>query len=260
MSPEREPGQSFCVVDGDGAAVTFIHGLGSAHDAWDGIVAQLSHAYQCQRYDLRGHGQSPVPPPPYALDDFVDDLAALLDARGISASHLIGHSLGGLIAQAFALRYPRRVSSLVLLSTVAGRTPEERQAAIKLVETLEEKGAAGILDQALERWFTPAFRAANPEIIEARKLRVLSTDPAAFAASFRVYAESDFSDEISTITAPTLIMTGENDGGSNPRIARYMHEKIAGSQLVIIPELRHNILLEGTAFVAGRIRDFLAGV
>ena len=260
MNPDRDPVECHWAVDGEGAAVTFIHGLGSAHDAWDGIVAELSHAYQCLRYDLRGHGQSPVPPPPYVLDDFVDDLAALLDARDIAASHLVGHSLGGLIAQAFALRHPSRVASLVLLSTVAGRSQEERQAVIRLVETLERKGAAGILDQSLERWFTPAFREAHPDIIEKRRQRVLATDPAAFAAAFRVYAESDFGDEISAITAPTLIMTGENDVGSNPRIARYMHDKIAGSQLVIIPDLHHNILLEGTAFVAGRIRDFLAGV
>ena len=133
-------------VDGDGPWVTFIHGIGSAIEGWDGIVAELSDRFRCLRYDLRGHGESPLPPLPYGLDEYVADLAALLDRRDVPATHLVGHSLGGMIAQGYALRHPERVGKIVLVSTVAGRNAEERQAIVGLVETLEREGAASILD------------------------------------------------------------------------------------------------------------------
>jgi pimeloyl-ACP methyl ester carboxylesterase len=254
---ESESVQCNFQVDGDGPLVTFIHGIGSAIAGWDGIVAELSDRFRCLRYDLRGHGESPLPPLPYGLDEYVADLAALLDRLDVSTTHLVGHSLGGMIAQGYALRYPERVGKIVLVSTVNGRNAEERQAIVNLVETLEREGAANILDRAIERWFTADFVAANPDVIARRKARVLATDADAFAAAFRTYAEQEYDQEIRDIRVPTLIMTGEYDVGANVRMARLMHERIPGARLEILTDLRHAVLAEAPGLVASHITGFL---
>ena len=245
-------------LEGEGPLITMIHGIGASTESWAGLVPLLCDRFACLSYDLRGHGQSEVVPGRYQLDAYVDDLAALLDARGISACHLAGHSLGGVIAQAFALKHPARTKSAILVSTAACRTPEEREAILGLARMVEREGVAFIIDRAIERWFTPAFQAAHPEVIARRKARVLETDANSFANAFRIYAESELGDELHRITAPTLIFTGENDVGSNPRIAKAMAERIPGAELEVFPDLRHAVLLEAPSLVAERIAAFLA--
>ena len=247
-------------LEGEGPLIAMIHGIGASTASWAGLVPLLRDRFACLSYDLRGHGRSEVVPGPTRLDDYVDDLAALFDQRGIADAHLAGHSLGGVIAQAFALRYPERTRSAILVSTAACRTAEEREAILALARTVEREGAAFIMERAMERWFTPAFQQAHPEVIARRKAGVLATDPAAFADAFRVYAESDLGDALRGIAAPTLILTGENDVGSNPRIARAMAERIPGAEVEILPELRHAVLLEAPALVAERIAAFVTRV
>jgi 3-oxoadipate enol-lactonase len=244
---------------GAGASVVLVHGVGSSLEGWDGVVPALAARLRVLRLDLRGHGQSGKPPGPYALGDFVEDLRALLDHQRVAATHLCGSSFGGLIAQAFALAYPARVRRLVLLSTVAGRTPAERAAALARAETLATGGATGTVEAALERWYTPGFRAAHPEIVNEARARVLRNDPAGYAAAYRVFAEADLVEELAAIRCPTLIATGEHDSGSTPAMARRMHERIAGSRLVILPRVRHGVLVEAAAEVAQLLCEFLTG-
>jgi len=242
---------------GSGESVTLIHGVGSNLESWENVLPQLAARFHVLRYDLRGHGQSGKPPGPYALDDFVQDLRALLDGRGVATTRLVGFSFGGLIAQAFTLQYPNRVHRLALLATVAGRTPAERRAVLARAEALAAGGATGTVEAALERWYTSEFRAAHPEIIAQTRERVLRNDPAGYAAAYRVFAEGDLLDHLHRIRCPTLVATGEHDSGSTPDMARRMHEKIAGSQLVILPRYRHGLLVEAAAAVAGLLCDFL---
>lgn len=260
MADAAAPIRTHARLDGAGPPIVMIHGIGASTDSWAGLVPLLRSRFACLSYDLRGHGRSEAVPGRTELDDYVDDLAALLDARGIGDAHLAGHSLGGVIAQAFALKHPERTRSAILVSTAACRTSDEREAILGLARTVAREGAAFIMDRAIERWFTPAFQAAHPEAIARRKARVLETDPAAFADAFRIYAESDLCGELHRIAAPTLILTGENDVGSNPRIARAMAERIPAAEVEILPELRHAVLLEAPALVAERIAAFVARV
>lgn len=242
---------------GSGDSVTLIHGVGSNLESWDQVLPPLAARFRVLRYDLRGHGQSGKPPGPYALDDFVQDLRALLDGCGVATTRLVGFSFGGLIAQAFTLQYPDRVRRLALLATVAGRTPAERRSVLARADALASGGATGTVEAALERWYTSEFRAAHPEILAQTRDRVLRNDPAGYAAAYRVFAEGDLLDQLHRIRCPTLIATGEHDAGSTPDMARRMHEQIAGSQLVILPRYRHGLLVEAAAEVAGLLCDFL---
>jgi pimeloyl-ACP methyl ester carboxylesterase len=244
-------------VEGRGPHVTLLHGVGSHLQAWDGVVAALRDEYTLLRYDLRGHGQSGKPPGPYALDDYVADLRAVLDAQSVPRTALAGFSFGGMIVQAFAVRYPERVSRLAIVSAVAGRTPEQRAAIARRADELARGGAAMTVGAAVERWFTPTFRERHPEIIERQIERVLRNDPVGYAAAYRVFAVSDVIDELHQITCPTLVMTGEHDAGSTPAMAQAMHERIRGSRLVILPGYRHSLLIEAGSEVVRELRALL---
>lgn len=244
-------------VEGRGRHVTLIHGVGSHLQAWDGVVDALRDDFTLLRYDLRGHAKSGKPPGPYGLDDYVGDLAALLDAQSVERTTLVGFSFGGMIGPAFAVRHPARVRALGIVSAVAGRTPEQRAGVVKRADELARGGATMTVGAAIERWFTPEFRARNPEIVERQIERVLGNDPTGYAAAYRVFAESEVIDDLHEIGCPTLVMTGEHDTGSTPAMARAIHERIGGSRLAILPRYRHSLLIEATAEVVSELRAFL---
>jgi pimeloyl-ACP methyl ester carboxylesterase len=248
-----------CMVEGDGEPLALVHGVGASLDVWDGVAALLRDRYRIVRYDLRGHGQSEKAPGPYSVEDFAGDLRALLDQLGIERAHVAGHSLGGLVAQSFALDHPGRLRKLALISTVAGRTEDERRRVRERLAMVASGIAGDHFRASLDRWFTDEFRAANPALLDAYAARNQANDPACYAAAYRVLAETDLAGRLPEIAAETLVMTGEHDQGSNPRMARLMHERIRGSVLRILPVLRHSILVEAPDIVAGLLGDFLAG-
>lgn len=241
---------------GGGAPVTLLHGVGSSLEVWDGIARDLREC-AVLRMDLRGHGHSGKPPGPYQLDDFVRDLAGLHAHLGIAQSHLVGFSLGGLIAQAFALAHPEKVSRLVLISAVAGRSPAEKARVQERARAITEVGATQHARNSAGRWFTDAFQKSHPDIIARHCRRFTANDPAAYSAAYRVLAESDLADQLSAIHQPTLIITGEHDIGSTPRMAELMRDKIPHSELHILPGLKHALLLEAPAKIAALIRAFI---
>lgn len=242
-------------LEGSGPKLVLIHGVGASLEAWDGVADQLRD-FTILRYDLRGLGESTRVPGPYSLADFTGDLNALLEHLQWRSAHVAGHSLGGLVAQAFALEFPSRVAKLILLSTVAGRNAEERARVQERLRAVAEGVPGGHFRQSLDRWFTPEFQRANPELVEQLERRNRANDPAAYAAAYRVLAESDLAEELHRITAETLVATGEHDQGSNPRMARLINERIPGSVLKILPGLRHSILVEAPGTVARLIDDF----
>lgn len=244
-------------VEGEGAPVIFIHGVGASLNTWDGVVTRLKSSFRCVRYDLRGHARSPKPGLPCTLHDLVSDLEDLREKLGIARAHLVGHSLGGMIAPAYALLHPERVLSLGLLSTAAGRTEAESAKVIALAEAMEEKGVEPLLDQLVERWFTPEFVQRRPEVVAARRRQVLETDVGVFLNVFRIYAETELGPRLSQVQPPALVMTGEFDGGCNPRINRVIASELPNAELNILSNLRHAILLEASERVAPVLTTFL---
>jgi (E)-2-((N-methylformamido)methylene)succinate hydrolase len=242
---------------GEGPPVILIHGVGADGTSWDEVTAALAPEFRVLRLDLRGHGRSEHIEGVLTLDDFVQDVLDVLDACAVPAAHVVGFSLGGMIAQGIALQHARRVRRLVLLSAVAARTAEERGRVQARLAILREQGIAAITGAAQERWFTPEFIARNPDLV-ARRMRQLRENHApSYAAAYTVFSTSDLGEQLRAIRAPTLIMTGEHDIGSSMRMARFMHAQIEGSRLEILPNLRHSILLEAPELVTRLVRDFL---
>jgi pimeloyl-ACP methyl ester carboxylesterase len=234
-----------------------IHGVGSYLEAWDDVAGLLGDRFTILTFDLRGHGRSARVSGRYEMDDFVRETIALADHVGFGRFHLAGFSLGGLIAQQIALSHPDRIDRLVLLSTVAGRNAQEKAQVLERLALLQTAGAQQHHDTSLSRWLTERFQDANPDRIAELRRRDAENDRDCYAAAYRVLATTDLGDQLEQIRVPTLIVTGEDDVGSSPRMARFMHERIAGSALSILPDLRHSILVEAPALVAARMATFL---
>jgi len=264
VAPPDEP-QSLTVggvtlnyrIAGQGEPLICVHGVGSYLEAWSGVVERLSDRFRILTFDLRGHGRSSKVRGRYEIDDFVGDVLALADHAGFETFNLAGFSLGGLIAQRLALTHQERIRRLVLLATVAGRTEEERERVAARLAALQAGDRGAHYDASLSRWLTEEFQAKNPELITELRRRNAENDPECYAAAYRVLAQTDFGGLLDQIRLPVLIATGEQDAGSNPRMALYMHERISGSQLHILPGLRHSILTEAPEQVAGLMHEFL---
>lgn len=243
-------------IEGSGRPVCLVHGVGADLTGWDRVAERLSDRFTVVRADLRGHGRSSRIES-CRMADFVADLAAVLDAVGQPKVDLVGFSLGGLIAQWFAIEHSGRVDRLVLLSTVAERSAAERARVLERADKVRDEGIASVVSAAEDRWFTPAFKAANPAKVALRLEQLKANDHRSYAAAYRVFAEADEGVDFGRIRQPTLVMTGENDIGSNTRMASRMHEAIAGSRLIILPELRHSVLMEAPDLISDYLLEFL---
>jgi pimeloyl-ACP methyl ester carboxylesterase len=257
---ERPWGVTRYAVEGSGPPVLLIHGVGARLDNWDSVATLLSHSFTVVRHDLRGHGKSGKAPGPYSLELFADDAIELLAHLGITRAHVAGHSLGGMIAIKLAARHPNRVDRLAVLSAAAGRTEEERRKVMDRIDLIASGIPGDHFNNSLPRWFTDDFRSANPALMEQYAARNRENDPACYAAAYTVLATSDVAPDLAQVKAPSLVVTGEHDLGSNPRMARVIHAGIAGSELRILPRLRHSILVEAPATIAGLLDPFFKGM
>jgi len=247
-------------VEGSGPPLYMVHGIGSRKITWDPLIADLSQSFTCVSYDLRGHGDSPVPQPPYTLDELVEDLEALRITLGHEKLHVIGHSLGGMIGPAYARAHPDRVLSVGLLSTAAGRNEEDRAKLRAVGEAMESKGVMPVINTLVERWYTDEFIEQRPDLIEMRKKQVEDTPEAVFLSVFWIYATTEMGPWLNEITCPCLVLTGELDGGCNPRLNEFMHDQLPDSRLVILDGIKHSILVEGPERVIPHVREFLLGL
>ncbi|HAR50497.1 MAG TPA: alpha/beta hydrolase, partial [Roseovarius nubinhibens] len=196
----------------------------------------------------------------FGLDELVADLERLRERTGFEQAHLAGHSLGGMIGPAYAHRYPDRVLSLGLLSTAAFRTEDDGAKVRAVVQAMRDKGIAQVLGTLTDRWFTDAFIERHADVVEARLKQVVATDPEVFLNVFDIYATTEMAPWLHEVTAPSLVLTGENDGGCNPRLNRAIDAALPRSELVILDGYKHSLLLEAGDVVAGHIKRFIEGL
>lgn len=244
-------------VDGRGPPLYLIHGIGSRHSVWDGIVPGLAAHFTCVRFDLRGHGASAAPPPPYSLAQLVDDVEALRRRLGHAAIHLAGHSLGGMVAPAYARQHPKRALSAALISTAAFRTAADRAKLRALGEAMLDKGVEAVIGALVERWFTDAFIKNAPQVIEARIRQITDTPEAVFCDVFRLYAQTEMAPWLREVACPCCVLTGELDGGCPPRLNRAIARALPDAELVVLDGLKHAVLLEAPARVLAPLKRFL---
>jgi 3-oxoadipate enol-lactonase len=219
--------------------VTFSHSLAANLHLWDAQAAGLAGRYRVLRYDIRGHGGSDVPPPPYTLEQMADDLHGLLQALGITETHFVGLSMGGLIGMTMALRFPRAVKSLVLADTTACYGPKMTPMWDDRIRVAEAQGIEPLLDRTMEAWFTAPFREQHPEVIDRVRAMLRPTDVRGYVGAIRAIGYVDLREAIGAIRCPTLILVGEEDRGTDITMANTMHQRIAGAELAVLPKAAH---------------------
>ena len=244
-------------IEGEGPALFLIHGIGATKNAWRFVSPILKKKFKLITYDLRGHGESPIPKDKFNLDDLVRDLEALRKKLNIKKAHFAGHSLGGMIAPYYARKFPDRVLSLGLISTAAGRNEEDKQKIFAVIKLMEENGIENVLKNLTNRWFTDTFIKKYPDIIQERLDQVINTNPKIFLNVFRIYAETEMKPWLSEINKPSLILTGEKDGGCNPRLNKIISSEIKKSKLIILPNYKHSLLIEAPDEVSKNLMDFI---
>ena len=245
-------------VEGAGPALILVHGIGAARDAWRFMAPKLKDHFTVVSYDLRGHGTSPMPDGEFGIDELVADLERVRERAGFDKVNVAGHSLGGQIGPAYARAYPDRVRKLGLLSTAAFRTEDDSAKVWGVVRAMEEKGIPQVLETLTARWFTDEFIAANPDLVERRLKQVVDTNPDVFMNVFRIYAGVEMGPWLHEVAAPSLVLTGEYDGGCNPRLNTLIHEALPNSELVILPHVKHSILVEAADAVSDHLIRFMS--
>jgi 3-oxoadipate enol-lactonase len=243
-------------LEGSGQPIVLIHGVGADLGSWDAVCQDLSGDFSLLRMDLRGHGQSSQIRAPYSIEKFASDAIAVMDAAGIHKAHLAGFSLGGLIGQSLAIDWPDRFEKIALISAVAGRTAEERSRVTSRLGLIRENGIEAVTGAARDRWFSENFVRANPQAIERRITELLANDKDSYLETYRVFGETELVDRLHEIRHRTLVMTGENDQGSNPRMAQTMKDKIPDAELKILPNLKHSVLVEAPHEISRHLRVF----
>jgi 3-oxoadipate enol-lactonase len=241
-------------------AVVFIHALGATGDMWKPQVEAFSRRFLVMTYDAGGHYREADGSARLTLQDRVSDLTAVLDAVGVTAVHVVGLSMGGMIAQLFGLTHPERVKSLVLASTTAGYPADGRRQLEQRADLVEANGTEPILDPTMERWFTVPFRERHREVVAWVRDMLGSADARAYAAAARAVAATDTLNQLDQIRAPTLILSGEDDPSMPPESARALESRIPGARRRLLSGVAHLCNVEDSETFNREVLSFITEV
>jgi 3-oxoadipate enol-lactonase len=233
----------------DGApAVALANSLGTDARIWDEVIGILAGNFRVLSYDKRGHGLSDAPAGDYTLDDHVADLAGLLDHVGMSRVALAGVSVGGLIAQGFALAHPERLAALVLCDTA----PKVGDAAMwdGRIAAIRRDGLSSIADGIMERWFSAEFRRTRADDLAGWRNLFIRSDIEGYCGTCATLRDADLSARVETIGTPTLVMVGEHDGSTPVPLVQALADAIPGALFEVIADAGHIPSIEQPARTA----------
>lgn len=260
MAAVASDGTHYEVIGEAGPAVVLVHGLGLNRHMWQGQTEAVAANHRVILYDLFGHGKSPPPPEPPSLTLLAEQLHRLLEEMRLDRVAVAGFSLGGMIARRFAMDHPERLWALAILHSAYRRDASAQTAIRERVEQARREGPRATVEAALERWFSDAFRRDHPEIMDQVRAWVLANDRAVYPTLYQVLADGveELVAPDTAIICPTLVMTGEEDHGNSPAMARAIAAEIPGAATVILPGLRHMAMLEAPERFNRELLAFLA--
>ena len=232
------------VIEGEGPVVTFSHSLGCDLSMWDAQAAALRGRYRVLRFDTRGHGQSGAPAGAYTLEQLAEDLHGLLAGLGIPRTHFVGLSMGGMIGQVFALKYPEMVQSLVLCDTTSRYPAAAAPVWQDRIKTVEAKGMEPLVEPTLGRWFTAPFRARRADLMAQVGQMIRDTPAQGYVGCCHAIPKIDVTDRLGAIACPALVIVGEEDSGTPVEMARDIHAALPSAELAILRSASHLSNLE----------------
>ncbi len=239
--------------------MVLVHGVGLRSEVWDPQVAAFSTSHRVIVYDTLGHGGSDLPPDSASLGTYVAQLEGLLDALQISRAVVIGHSMGAIIATAFAIANPARVAALGALCPVYDRSAESRAAALARAETLATAGPAAGVDATLARWFGDDAGPGARDKAAVLRAWLAAADATGYARAYRVFVSSDEAivGRLGMLAMPALFLAGSHDPNSTPAMATRMATEAPHGQAVVLPNARHMVPFVSPEPVNARLRAFL---
>ena len=236
-------------------ALVLVNSLGTDARIWDALIEQLAADFRILSYDKRGHGLSEAPEGDYSLDDHIADLHALTAEVGFDRFALCGVSVGGLIAQGFALRHAASLSALILCDTA----PRIGDAALwnTRIATVRDKGIAALADAIMERWFTPDYRQQHAAQVDGWRTMLTRMPLAGYIGTCATLRDTDLTAEIPTIATPTLVVVGDQDASTPPALVRQCADAIPGARFHEIAASGHIPSIDQPEALAALLRHFL---
>jgi 3-oxoadipate enol-lactonase len=249
----------FDVAGPDGAPwVTFANSIASDRGMWRAQVEALSGRYRVLTFDARGHGDTTATPPPYSFDMLVGDVIALWDALGVGRSHLVGLSLGGMVAVGLVLAHGERLASLVIANSMMEATPPFVKSWDERIALARDKGLDVVVEPTLARWLTPAFVAAEPEIADKVRAMIRRTSPDGFIGAAEALKALDFRRRLATIRVPTLFIAGSEDIACPASGVRAEAALVPGAEYAEIEGAAHISNIERPDAFSRAVADFIA--
>lgn len=241
-----------------GPALVFLHPVGLDLRSWAAVAGCLPESYTVLSVDFRGHGRSGLPTRPFSIDDLAHDVARITTAALAEPVVLVGASMGGMVAQAIAVQDLVDVRGLILIDT-ASTFPDAMRATMRArSDRVLVSGMSELIDETIERWFSPAFRSARPDVVEATRQRLATDDSRTHAWAWRAISELDLLPVLGGVRAPTLVLTGSEDVSTPPAVGEAIAHAIAGARLAVIAGAGHMSYIEQPEQVARAVTGFIA--
>lgn len=238
----------------DTIPIVFIHGVGLTHEIWQPQLNYFKN-YTTLSYDILGHGNTPLEKDQLSFDDFSDQLIHLLDELKINKIHLVGFSIGSLIARNFAIRFNSKLQSLTLLCSIFKRSDEQQK--IVNERFAQAKKDLKLSKQALKRWFSDKYLEENPDTYEKITSILSANNMSNFLKVYELFVFHKNDEKFDKIKTNTLVMTGEHDPGSTVKMSEELSKVIAGSELKIIKNGKHLCGIECANEVNLAIKNFI---
>ena len=236
--------------------IIFIHGIGLTHEIWNNQISFLKN-YNTIVYDLIGHGKTALNKNQITMKDFSKQLLQLVDGLNINRFHLVGFSLGSLIARDFASLHSDRLCSLTIFGTIYKRTEDEKRQIINRYEMMKLKKNI-TKKRAVYRWFTEKFIKKNPLIYKKIYSMLENTDHTTWLKIYKLFVYHEDDDmSIKQIKTNTLVVTGKEDIGSKPKMSKEISKLIKGSRCKIIKNGRHLCNIECAEDFNITIKEFI---
>jgi 3-oxoadipate enol-lactonase len=238
-----------------GAPVVILsHGLAADLSMWAPQLDTLSHSFAVLSYDIRGHGGSSATPGDYSLALLAADVLALMDGLGIERAHYVGLSLGGMIGQYLGAWHGERLASLTLCATTSDAPKASWDARVREARAV---GVAPLAEATVERWVTPAFKHAHPELMAMMRAMVLGTSLDGYAGCAAAIRDMELAAVLGRIAVPTLVVAGQADTSTPLPVLERIAGSIPGAQLLTIADAAHMPTLEQPQLCNPALERFL---
>jgi 3-oxoadipate enol-lactonase len=243
-----------CSVAGEGPDVLFLHGWMCNRTFWRDAAARLSRRYRVITFDFRGHGESDAPPSGYTIEQLADDARDVLVGLGIQRAAVIGHSMGGMVAQMFCRRHAPLVSRVVLVTTIASDEGDQLISK-RIAADSERRGFADAFSRHVRGWFSEGVPPKVIDEITDMMLRTRETVALELVQSFRHFDSRPF---LSSIGVPALVIAGGADASAVPAESKVLAGRIPGANLVSLGTCGHFPMVECAEVLTRVIDDFLS--